>query len=77
MCRADVLWVLYAVCGCVLCMVCAECVLYCAIFTSKKIQKMNKYSIYLTEKRHSRNKTGFRHFLPDWNMTPSGKETGR
>ena len=43
MCRADVLWVLYAVCGCVLCMVCAECVLYCAIFTSKKIQKM--YSI--------------------------------
>ena len=39
MCRADVLWVLYAVCGCVLCMVCAECVLYCAIFTSKNIRK--------------------------------------
>ena len=36
MCRADVLWVLYAVCGCVLCMVCAECVLCCAIFTSNK-----------------------------------------
>ena len=25
--RADVLWVLYAVCGCVLCMVCAVCLL--------------------------------------------------
>ena len=46
MCRADVLWVLYAVCGCVLCMVCAECVLYCAIFTSKKNQKMKKYSTF-------------------------------
>ena len=33
MCRADVLWVLYAVSGCVLCMVCAVCVLYYAIFT--------------------------------------------
>ena len=39
MCRADVLWVLYAVSGCVLCMVCAECVLYCAKSTSKKIRK--------------------------------------
>ena len=40
--RADVLWVLYAVCGCVLCMVYAECVLYCAIFTSKKNSENEK-----------------------------------
>ena len=37
MCRADVLWVLHAVCGCVLCMVCAECVLYCAILENVKV----------------------------------------
>ena len=40
MCRAYVLWVLYAVCGCVLCIVCAECVLYCAIFTSKNSENV-------------------------------------
>ena len=40
MCRADVLWVLYAVCGCVLCLVCAVCVLYCAIFTVKNSENV-------------------------------------
>ena len=73
MCRADVLWVLYAVCGCVLCMVCAECVLYCAI-----LEKCISI-VFLPDSKTAPpgNKTGFRHFLPDSKMTPSGKETGR
>ena len=79
MCRADVLWVLYAVCGCVLCMVCAECVLYCAIFyKQEKIQKMKKYRIFTWLKNGTPGINPVSDFfLPDWKMTPSGKESGR
>ena len=65
MCRADVLWVLYAVCGCVLCMVCAVCVLYCAIFTVKRFRKCINIDNKLCA-------TSFRYFLPDSKTAPQG-----
>ena len=67
MCRADVLWVLYAVCGCIVYGVCCMCVVLCYNY-SKKSEKCKNIDNKLCA-------TGFRHFLPDSKTAPLGKKT--